>query len=108
MVLSGDSTFILYSIRTLIIYYTAYFMPLFLHYSQGVVENLQKPVVALARLRDSVVMEGVLEATIPVRFVFFLMGPSHSGMDYHETGRAMASLMADWVTRSYGLALKCY
>uniref|UniRef100_A0A8C1ME00 Anion exchange protein n=1 Tax=Cyprinus carpio TaxID=7962 RepID=A0A8C1ME00_CYPCA len=63
----------------------------------GVVENLQKPVVALARLRDSVVMEGVLEATIPVRFVFFLMGPSHSGMDYHETGRAMASLMADWV-----------
>uniref|UniRef100_A0A8C1MGU5 Anion exchange protein n=1 Tax=Cyprinus carpio TaxID=7962 RepID=A0A8C1MGU5_CYPCA len=62
-----------------------------------VVENLQKPVVALARLRDSVVMEGVLEATIPVRFVFFLMGPSHSGMDYHETGRAMASLMADWV-----------
>lgn len=63
----------------------------------GVVENLQKPVVAFARLRDSVVMEGVLEAPVPVRFVFFLMGPSHSGMDYHESGRAMASLMADWV-----------
>ncbi|XP_050955053.1 LOW QUALITY PROTEIN: solute carrier family 4 member 1a (Diego blood group) [Labeo rohita] len=63
----------------------------------GVVENLQKPVVAFARLRDSVVMEGVLEASVPVRFVFFLMGPSHSGMDYHESGRAMASLMADWV-----------
>uniref|UniRef100_A0A8C1YZV9 Anion exchange protein n=1 Tax=Cyprinus carpio TaxID=7962 RepID=A0A8C1YZV9_CYPCA len=73
-----DSTFILYSIRTLIIYYT-------------------KPVIAFARLRDSVVMEGVLEAPIPVRFVFFLVGPSHSGMDYHESGRAMASLMADWV-----------
>uniref|UniRef100_A0A8C2IX36 Anion exchange protein n=1 Tax=Cyprinus carpio TaxID=7962 RepID=A0A8C2IX36_CYPCA len=97
VVLSGDSKFILYSIRTLIIYYTAYFMPLFLHYSQGVVENLQKPVIAFARLRDSVVMEGVLEAPIPVRFVFFLVGPSHSGMDYHESGRAMASLMADWV-----------
>uniref|UniRef100_A0A8C1R7Y3 Solute carrier family 4 member 1a (Diego blood group) n=1 Tax=Cyprinus carpio TaxID=7962 RepID=A0A8C1R7Y3_CYPCA len=96
-VLLCDSTFILYSIRTLIIYYTAYFMPLFLHYSQGVVENLQKPVIAFARLRDSVVMEGVLEAPIPVRFVFFLVGPSHSGMDYHESGRAMASLMADWV-----------
>uniref|UniRef100_A0A8C1YZP3 Solute carrier family 4 member 1a (Diego blood group) n=1 Tax=Cyprinus carpio TaxID=7962 RepID=A0A8C1YZP3_CYPCA len=96
-VLLCDSTFILYSIRTLIIYYTVYFMPLFLHYSQGVVENLQKPVIAFARLRDSVVMEGVLEAPIPVRFVFFLVGPSHSGMDYHESGRAMASLMADWV-----------
>ncbi len=33
-------------------------------------------------------MEGVLEAPVPVRFVFFLMGPSHSGMDYHESGRA--------------------
>uniref|UniRef100_A0A672NI03 Anion exchange protein n=1 Tax=Sinocyclocheilus grahami TaxID=75366 RepID=A0A672NI03_SINGR len=64
---------------------------------ESVVENLQKPVVAFARLRDSVVMEGVLEAPIPVRFVFFHVGPSHSGMDYHESGRAMASLMADWV-----------
>ncbi|XP_051570670.1 solute carrier family 4 member 1a (Diego blood group) [Myxocyprinus asiaticus] len=63
----------------------------------GVVENLQKPVVAFARLQNSVVMEGVLEAPIPVRFVFFLVGPSHSGLDYHESGRAMAALMADWV-----------
>ncbi|XP_051572948.1 band 3 anion exchange protein-like isoform X2 [Myxocyprinus asiaticus] len=63
----------------------------------GVVENLQKPVVAFARLKDSVVMDGVLEAPIPVRFVFFLVGPSHSGLDYHESGRAMAALMADWV-----------
>ncbi|TRY98249.1 hypothetical protein DNTS_021339 [Danionella cerebrum] len=63
----------------------------------GVVESLQKPVVAFARLRDSVVMDGVLEAPVPVRFVFFLVGPSNSGMDYYESGRAMASLMADWV-----------
>ncbi|XP_051994752.1 band 3 anion exchange protein-like [Xyrauchen texanus] len=63
----------------------------------GVVENLQKPVIAFARLKDSVVMDGVLEAPIPVRFVFFLVGPSHSGLDYHESGRAMAALMADWV-----------
>ncbi|KAI7803691.1 Solute carrier family 4 [Triplophysa rosa] len=63
----------------------------------GVVENLQKPVVAFARLRDSVVMDGVLEASIPVRFIFFLVGPSHSGLDYHESGRAMATLLADWV-----------
>ncbi|XP_056607836.1 solute carrier family 4 member 1a (Diego blood group) [Triplophysa dalaica] len=63
----------------------------------GVVENLQKPVVAFARLRDSVVLDGVLESSIPVRFVFFLLGPSQSGLDYHESGRAMATLMADWV-----------
>ncbi|XP_073713562.1 solute carrier family 4 member 1a (Diego blood group) [Misgurnus anguillicaudatus] len=63
----------------------------------GAVDSLQKPVVAFARLRDSVVMDGVLEAPIPVRFVFFLVGPSQSGLDYYESGRAMASLMADWV-----------
>lgn len=60
-------------------------------------DSLQKPVVAFARLRDAVVMEGVLETPIPVRFVFFLVGPSHSGIDYYESGRAMATLMADWV-----------
>lgn len=105
VVLSGERTFIFHSIRN---YY--YLLSSTLHdlvpsllLSQGVVENLQKPVVAFARLRDSVVMEGVLEAPIPVRFVFFLVGPSHSGMDYHECGRAMAALMADWVRRSFGL-----
>ncbi|XP_030204156.1 solute carrier family 4 member 1a (Diego blood group) isoform X2 [Gadus morhua] len=63
----------------------------------GVVDVLQKPVVAFVRLSDSVVMEAVLEAPVPVRFVFILAGPSDSGLDYHESGRAMGALMADWV-----------
>ncbi|CAL8304415.1 unnamed protein product [Merluccius merluccius] len=58
---------------------------------------LQKPVVAFVRLSDSVVMDSVLEAPVPVRFVFILVGPSDSGLDYHESGRAMGALMADWV-----------
>lgn len=64
--------------------------------------------VAFARLRDSVVMDSVLEAPIPVRFVFFLVGPSHSGLDYHESGRAMASLMADWVRSSLTTDIGAY
>uniref|UniRef100_A0A7N8WS94 Anion exchange protein n=1 Tax=Mastacembelus armatus TaxID=205130 RepID=A0A7N8WS94_9TELE len=56
-----------------------------------------KPVVAFVRLSDSVVMESALECPVPVRFVFVLVGPSASGIDYSESGRAMGALMADWV-----------
>ncbi|XP_071325180.1 solute carrier family 4 member 1a (Diego blood group) [Trachinotus anak] len=63
----------------------------------GVLDFLQKPVVAFVRLSDSVVMESALESPIPVRFVFVLVGPSQSELDYSESGRAMGALMADWV-----------
>lgn len=65
----------------------------------GVVDSLQKPVVAFVRLRDSVVMEGIMEASVPVRFIFALVGPAESGIDFHESGRAMGTLMADWVRK---------
>ncbi|XP_045071679.1 band 3 anion exchange protein [Coregonus clupeaformis] len=63
----------------------------------GVMDSLEKPAVAFVRLGDSVVIEGALEAPVPVRFIFVLVGPSQAGVDYHESGRAMAALMADWV-----------
>ncbi|XP_062294423.1 solute carrier family 4 member 1a (Diego blood group) [Scomber scombrus] len=63
----------------------------------GVLSSLEKPVVAFVRLQDSVVMESTMECSVPVRFVFVLMGPSQNDMDYSETGRAMGALMADWV-----------
>ncbi|XP_044037316.1 solute carrier family 4 member 1a (Diego blood group) [Siniperca chuatsi] len=63
----------------------------------GVLDFLQKPVVAFVRLSDSVVMESALECPVPVRFVFVLVGPSQSTIDYSESGRAMGALMADWV-----------
>uniref|UniRef100_A0AAQ4PNF9 Anion exchange protein n=1 Tax=Gasterosteus aculeatus aculeatus TaxID=481459 RepID=A0AAQ4PNF9_GASAC len=63
----------------------------------GVLDSLQKPVTAFVRLSDSMVMDSSLESPIPVRFVFVLVGPSQSGVDYSESGRAMGALMADWV-----------
>ncbi|KAJ8364444.1 hypothetical protein SKAU_G00132750 [Synaphobranchus kaupii] len=63
----------------------------------GALDFLQKPTVAFVRLKEAVVLDSALEAPVPVRFVFVLVGPSQSGMDYHETGRAMAALMADKV-----------
>uniref|UniRef100_A0A8C6KES5 Anion exchange protein n=1 Tax=Nothobranchius furzeri TaxID=105023 RepID=A0A8C6KES5_NOTFU len=63
----------------------------------GILDLLQKPVMAFVRLSDSVVMETVLQSSVPVRFVFMLVGPSQSGLDYSQIGRAMSALMADWV-----------
>lgn len=68
----------------------------------GALDFLQKPTVAFVRLKEAVVLESALEAPVPVRFVFVLVGPSQSGMDYHETGRAMAALMADRVRECEG------
>ncbi|XP_017349044.1 solute carrier family 4 member 1a (Diego blood group) isoform X2 [Ictalurus punctatus] len=63
----------------------------------GAVDFLQKPVTAFVRLQDSVVMDGIIEASVPVRFIFALVGPTESGIDFHESGRAMGTLLADWV-----------
>uniref|UniRef100_A0A674NY79 Solute carrier family 4 member 1b (Diego blood group) n=1 Tax=Takifugu rubripes TaxID=31033 RepID=A0A674NY79_TAKRU len=47
-----------------------------------------------------------MEAPMPVRFVFVLVGPSSADMDYHETGRAMAALLADKVFNQAALQAK--
>ncbi len=51
------------------------------------------------------VMESALESSVPVRFVFMLVGPSQSGINYSESGRAMGALMADWVREKRSAAL---
>uniref|UniRef100_A0A8C7XD79 Anion exchange protein n=1 Tax=Oryzias sinensis TaxID=183150 RepID=A0A8C7XD79_9TELE len=61
---------------------------------------LEKPTVAFVRLKEAAVLESALEAPVPVRFVFVLIGPTKTDMDYHETGRAMAAVMADKVSKA--------
>ncbi|XP_055777872.1 solute carrier family 4 member 1b (Diego blood group) [Salvelinus fontinalis] len=63
----------------------------------GALDFLERPTVAFVRLKEAQVLDSALEAPVPVRFVFILVGPTKSDMDYHETGRAMAALMADKV-----------
>uniref|UniRef100_A0A8C9YCN3 Anion exchange protein n=1 Tax=Sander lucioperca TaxID=283035 RepID=A0A8C9YCN3_SANLU len=63
----------------------------------GALDFLERPTVAFVRLKEAVVLDSALEAPVPVRFVFALVGPTKSDMDYRETGRAMAALMADKV-----------
>lgn len=64
----------------------------------GAVDFLERPTIAFVRLKESTVLDSALEAPLPVRFVFILIGPSKPDMDYRETGRAMAALMADRVS----------
>ncbi|KAA8581573.1 solute carrier family 4 member 1b (Diego blood group) [Etheostoma spectabile] len=63
----------------------------------GALDFLERPTVAFVRLKEAVVLDSALEAPVPVRFVFALVGPTKTEMDYRETGRAMAALMADKV-----------
>uniref|UniRef100_A0A3Q3S430 Anion exchange protein n=1 Tax=Mastacembelus armatus TaxID=205130 RepID=A0A3Q3S430_9TELE len=61
----------------------------------GCVEFLEQPAMAFVRLNEAVLLESVLEVPIPVRFIFVLIGPSQSNMDYHEIGRSFSTLMSD-------------
>ncbi|XP_054644215.1 anion exchange protein 3 isoform X4 [Dunckerocampus dactyliophorus] len=61
----------------------------------GCVEFLEQPAMAFLRLNEAVLLESVLEVPVPVRFIFILLGPSQSNMDYHEIGRSFSTLMSD-------------
>uniref|UniRef100_A0A8C5Q0M9 Anion exchange protein n=1 Tax=Leptobrachium leishanense TaxID=445787 RepID=A0A8C5Q0M9_9ANUR len=61
----------------------------------GCVDFLEQPTMAFVRLQEAVELDSVLEVPIPVRFLFVLLGPSSSNMDYHEIGRSISTLMSD-------------
>ncbi|OCT73621.1 anion exchange protein 2 [Xenopus laevis] len=61
----------------------------------GCVEFLEQPTMAFVRLQEAVELDSVLEVPIPVRFLFVLLGPSTSNLDYHEIGRSISTLMSD-------------
>ena len=57
--------------------------------------------MAFVRLSEATLLESVLEIPVPVRFLFVLLGPSQSNVDYHEIGRSFATLMSDKVDMKY-------
>lgn len=65
--------------------------------SPGCVEFLDQPTMAFVRLQEAVELDAVLEVPVPVRFLFVLLGPSSTHMDYHEIGRSISTLMSDKV-----------
>lgn len=61
----------------------------------GVADFLEQPTVAFIRLADAVKIPNVLEVSVPVRFVFLLLGPKSEELDYHEVGRSIATLLSN-------------
>ncbi|NXX17069.1 B3A2 protein, partial [Podargus strigoides] len=61
----------------------------------GCVEFLDQPTMAFVRLQEAAELDSVLEVPVPVRFLFVLLGPSSTHMDYHEIGRSISTLMSD-------------
>ncbi|XP_047468171.1 anion exchange protein 2b isoform X2 [Mugil cephalus] len=61
----------------------------------GSVDFLEQPTMAFVRLQEGVLLESVLEVPVPVRFLFVLLGPPTTSMDYHQIGRSISTLMSD-------------
>lgn len=66
--------------------------------STGSVDFLEQPTMAFVRLQEAVELESVLEVPVPVRFLFVLLGPPTTSMDYHQIGRSISTLMSDKVS----------
>lgn len=61
----------------------------------GSVDFLEQPTIAFVRLAEGSLMPAITEVSIPVRFIFILLGPVNADMDYHEIGRSLSTLMAN-------------
>uniref|UniRef100_A0AAR2JVL1 Anion exchange protein n=1 Tax=Pygocentrus nattereri TaxID=42514 RepID=A0AAR2JVL1_PYGNA len=59
------------------------------------VDFLEQPTMAFVRLQEAVELDSVLEVPVPVRFLFVLLGPPSTSMDYHQIGRSISTLMSD-------------
>ena len=62
----------------------------------GTLDELQYPVLAFVRLAKGCPLN-ITEVSIPVRFMFVLLGPSSEEESYYEIGRSVATLMSDQV-----------
>uniref|UniRef100_A0A3Q0T1K0 Anion exchange protein n=1 Tax=Amphilophus citrinellus TaxID=61819 RepID=A0A3Q0T1K0_AMPCI len=70
----------------------------------GSVDFLEQPTMAFVRLQEAVELESVLEVPVPVRFLFVLLGPPTTSMDYHQIGRSISTLMSDKVSQFHEAA----
>lgn len=64
----------------------------------GTLAELERPAMAFVRLSQGRFLGNLTEVTIPIRFMFIILGPPDSH-DYYEIGRSVATLMSDKVTK---------
>uniref|UniRef100_A0A8D3DIC9 Anion exchange protein n=1 Tax=Scophthalmus maximus TaxID=52904 RepID=A0A8D3DIC9_SCOMX len=83
----------LHNLQSLAFYHLS--LTIMAHCLLGSVDFLEQPTMAFVRLQEAVELESVLEVPVPVRFLFVLLGPSTTSMDYHQIGRSISTLMSD-------------
>ncbi|XP_069178315.1 band 3 anion transport protein-like [Procambarus clarkii] len=59
----------------------------------GGVSFLQSPILAFVRLSEEVVLGNRIKDSMPVRFIFVLLGPFHDEKDYHKISCSITTLM---------------
>lgn len=67
----------------------------------GSMAELVKVRFVMVRLAEAEFMPDVMEAHIPIRFIFVILGPELPDVDYHELGRSIATLMSNEVGRLF-------
>lgn len=65
------------------------------------VDFIDEPVVGLARLKKSVLLEDVTEVSVPTRFMVVIIGSVNCKNELHEIGRCISTMMADNVSSFY-------
>ncbi|NWZ86845.1 B3AT protein, partial [Poecile atricapillus] len=65
----------------------------------GCAAFLEQPMLAFVRLKDAVTLDGVLDVSIPARFLVVVLGPDAPQISYHEIGRAIGTMMSERVFR---------
>jgi hypothetical protein len=67
----------------------------------GGLAELQDIAFAMIRLMKPIRLPEIIRAPLPVRFVIVIVGPQQCNIDYHELGRAAATMMANAVCYDY-------
>uniref|UniRef100_A0A8B9Z465 Anion exchange protein n=1 Tax=Buteo japonicus TaxID=224669 RepID=A0A8B9Z465_9AVES len=65
----------------------------------GCAAFLEQPTLAFMRLKNAVTLDTVLNVSLPVRFLFVVLGPDSPHISYHEIGRTIATMMSERVFR---------
>uniref|UniRef100_A0A8V5H2W0 Anion exchange protein n=1 Tax=Melopsittacus undulatus TaxID=13146 RepID=A0A8V5H2W0_MELUD len=63
----------------------------------GCAAFLDQPTLAFVRLKAAVMLDGILDVSLPIRFLLVLLGPDSPHISYHELGRAVATMMSERV-----------
>lgn len=71
----------------------------------GEVDFLDTPAVSFVRLAEGTILDNFSEVPIPVRFLFVMLVPTHSEINYHELGRSFSTLMSNDVSHIFASML---